>query len=80
MNETLITLEEVRKTDNWVLWQIEDLVAERWSQVFCAPSVESARRQYLEVLSKQNSTKDEIKTHLIAAMQGENLFQMNEVI
>jgi len=78
--EIFVDLSKVEKTDRWVLWQIEDRVAQRWSPVFCAPSMESARRQYLEALNKQGATKDELIAHAIYALDGENAFEIKEVI
>ena len=37
MEEITIKLEPVERTEAWLLWEIEDRVAQRVSPVFCSP-------------------------------------------
>lgn len=80
MKEEVIILEDVEKTEIWYLWQIEDKVANRWSHVFCSPSLEMIRRQYNEILEKNKSKKSEVVAHLIGCLDKYELVRLEEVI
>jgi len=66
MRETIIELKEVPRRDTWVLWEIEDRLAERVSHVFCAPSVGVAEKQFNEAKEKQGAKDGEMHMRIIA--------------
>lgn len=66
MNEAIIELKPVERRETWVLWEIEDRLAERVSHVFCAPSVGVAEKQFQEAKQKQGAKEGELHMRIIA--------------
>jgi hypothetical protein len=76
--EVVIELEPVTRTERWFLWQVEDRVAQRWSPVFCAPSMAVIEKQFKELKEKQKSVEGELYKRVIAVLDGEKLMEVME--
>lgn len=77
--ETLIELGETEHTEKWVLWQIEDRIAQRRSHILCAPTVAVAQRQFQEVKDKQNAKKGDLYLFVIGAYDKGKLLSIGEI-
>lgn len=69
MNEIYLELKPVEHKDTWILWEIEDRIAERISSVFCSPSIAAAEKQFNEILQKQNTTPGELVMNKLAVYE-----------
>jgi len=77
--EEILELPETEHTEKWVLWQIEDRVAQRRSHILCAPTVAVAQRQFEEVKQKQNAKNGDMYLYVVGAYDKGKLLQIGEI-
>lgn len=68
------------KKEKWILWQVEDMVAQRWSPVFCSPTKEVIVREMARMLEDKKASKVEFRVEIVGVLDGENLFEMREMV
>lgn len=65
MEEITIKLEPVERTEAWLLWEIEDRVAQRVSPVFCSPSRTAAQREYQRVVEERKARPGDFAAYVV---------------
>ena len=73
-------LETSERKEKWLLWQVEDLVAQRWSPVFCSPTKQVIVREMVRMLKERKAEKKEFRVLIIGIVEGESLLGMKEVV
>lgn len=76
--EEFIILDKTPHLEKWVLWQIEDRIAQRRSHILCAPSLAIAMRQFNEVKDKQNARKGDLYMYVVGTYDKGKLFETGE--
>jgi len=79
MIEDILKLEPTPHSDKWILWQIEDRVAQRRSHVLCAPSIAIAQRQFTEVKEKQKCLPGDLYLNILGAYDKGELYVIGEI-
>lgn len=77
-DEKIVTLElkPVERKDRWLLWEIEDRVAQRVSPVFCAPSEMAIERQYQDMMKKNEAKEGDFAYRIIGVYDAGVLMAM----
>lgn len=65
MEEITIKLEPVERTEAWLLWEIEDRVAQRVSPVFCSPSRTAAQREFQRVVEERKGRPGDFAAYVV---------------
>lgn len=78
--ETYSVLETSERKDKWILWQVEDLVAQRWSPVFCSPTKQVIVREMVRMLEERKAEKKEFRVMIIGVVEGESLLDVKEMV
>lgn len=78
MEEITIKLEPVERTEDWVLWEIEDRVAERVSPVFCSPSRVAAQREFQRVVQERKALSGDFKAFVVGYYNKGELMKSGE--
>lgn len=73
-------LETSERKDKWILWQVEDLVAQRWSPVFCSPTKQVIVREMVRMLEERKAEKKEFRVLIIGVVEGESLLDVKEMV
>lgn len=73
-------LETSERKDKWILWQVEDLVAQRWSSVFCSPTKQVIVREMVRMLEERKAEKKEFRVMIIGVVEGESLLDVKEMV
>lgn len=73
-------LETSERKDKWILWQVEDLVAQRWSPVFCSPTKNVIVREMVRMLEERKAEKKEFRVMIIGVVEGESLLDVKEMV
>lgn len=72
-----IELKPVERKDRWLLWEIEDRVAQRVSPVFCAPSELAIQRQYEDMMKKNEAKEGDFAYKIIGVYDAGVLMALN---
>ena len=73
-------LETSERKEKWILWQVEDLVAQRWSPVFCSPTKRVIVREMVRMLEERKAEKKEFRVMIIGVVEGERLLDVKEMV
>lgn len=65
MEEMIIKLEAVERTEAWLLWEIEDRVAQRVSPVYCSPSRTAAQREFQRVKEERKARPGDFVAYVV---------------
>jgi len=65
MEEVFVKLEPVERIESWLLWEIEDRVAQRVTPVFCAPSRTAAKREFEKIMEERKARPGDYHAYVV---------------
>lgn len=71
--------DKVEHRETYFLWHLEDRVAQRYSPIYCAPSMPSALRNFEELCEKNKVRKGDLRLHFIGVYENGVLRAMDEL-